>query len=115
MAQHDQQADAGEHAVHDGRRDRAKPVTDTQRTGDNLERAGKKDDKAQGHNALFLHDFENEHGEARRRSADLQGRASQKTDDDAADDSGHKTGFRRHPRSDGNAHAERQCYQEDDQ
>ena len=110
----DQHADAGEHAVDDGRRDGAEPLAELAQAGDELDEAGEQDDDAEHLEAELLDELPDDDREAGRRAAHLQRRARDEADDEAADDAGDEAGRRRHAGGDGDAHAQRQGHEEDD-
>ncbi len=60
----DQDADAGEHRVDDGRSDRAEPLPEAELAGDHLDEARDHQDRTEGREAMALHDFEDDHREA---------------------------------------------------
>ncbi len=110
----DQHADAGQHAVDDGRRDRAEPLAQLEQAGGELHQPGEQHDHAQHRDAVLLHELPDEHGQARCRTADLQRRAGDRADHQAADDAGDQPRHRRHAGGDRDAHAQRQRHEEDD-
>jgi hypothetical protein len=114
LARDDQHADAGQHAVHDGRRDGAEPVAQLGGAGDQLDQAGDHQDRTQHGQAVLGDDLEDDDGQAGGGTADLQGRAGQGADDDAADDAGDQAALGRDAGGDGDAHAEGHRHQEDD-
>ncbi|MCY1180342.1 hypothetical protein D9M73_207760 [compost metagenome] len=105
LGQHDQHADTGEHAVHHRRRRDPKPAAQAQAPGEQLQQAGQQQDRAEHRHAMLAHQFEYQHRQAGCRTADLQRRAGQPTDDNAADDPGDQALGRRHARGNGDAHA----------
>jgi hypothetical protein len=100
LADHDQHADAGEHAVDDGGRDRAEPAAEAEHAGDDLDQSGEHQDRAERRKTLIADEFEHDDGEAGGGAADLQRRSGERTDDDAADDAGDQALFGRHARCD---------------
>ncbi len=91
----DQDADAGEHAVNDGRRDRAKPLAELHHAGQHLDETGKEHDCAKHFDAEILDQLIDENRQTRSRARDLQGRAGNGADNDAADDPGYDARRRR--------------------
>ena len=115
LCQHDQDADAGEHAVDHRRRDRPEPAADPQRAGQELDGARSDEDGAQRVDAVLTHELEDDDGEARGRAADLKRRAGEEADDDTADDSGDQAALGRYTGGHGDAHAEGHRHEEDDE
>ena len=113
LRQHDKDADTGEHAVDHGGGRYTKPAAQAQRAGDQLDQAGEQQYRAERGHALGAHQLEHQYGEPRRRATDLQRRAREKTDHQAADDAGDQALGRRHAGGDGDAHAQRQGDEKD--
>ncbi len=68
----DQHADAGQHAVDDGGRDRAEPLPELAQAGHELDEAGKQHDDAEHIRAELLDELPDEHRKAGGRAAHLQ-------------------------------------------
>ena len=114
LADDDQRADACQHAVDDGGRDRAEIAAQTQYAGAELEQAGKHENGAKRAQPVVPHEFEDDDREAGGGAADLERGTGQKADDDTADDPRHQAFLGRDARGDGDAHAQRHRDEEDD-
>jgi hypothetical protein len=86
LADDDQDADAGEHAVDDGGGDGAEPLAEPEEAGGDLDGAGEEEGDAEGGQAVLLDEFLNHDGQTGRGAADLQGRPGDGPDEQAADD-----------------------------
>lgn len=115
LAQHDDQADAAEHALHHGDGDGAEPAAEARQAQYHLEQSGGQHDGAECAEAEFLDGLVDEHGESGGRSADLELAARQEADDEPADDAGDQAQFGRYSGGDGDSDAQRQRDQEDDE
>ncbi len=115
LAEHDDQADAGEHALHHGDGDGTEPAAEARQAQDHLEQPGGQHDRAERAETELRDRLVDEHGESGGRTADLEPAAGQEADDQPADDSGDQTQFGRYSGGDGDADAHRQCDQEDDE
>lgn len=115
LAEHDDQADAGEHALHHGDGDGAEPAAEARQAQHHLEQPGGQHDRTERAEPEFLDRLEDEHGESGGGAADLELAARQKADDEPADDAGDQAQFVRHSGGDGDADAQWQRDQEDDE
>jgi hypothetical protein len=76
-----------------------------------LQQASQQHDHAQHRDAVMLHQLPHQHGQPRRRPADLQRRARDQPDHQTANDAGDQPRHRRHAGSDRHPHAQRQRHQ----
>ena len=76
---------------------------------------GGEHDHPEGGQAELRDRLEDQHGQTGRRAGDLEAAARQQTGDEAADDAGDQAEFGRYAGGDGDAHAQREGDQEDDE
>ncbi len=111
LGQHDQHADARQHAVdHRWRRD-PEPATQAQAPGQQLQQPGQQQDRPEHGHPMLAHQLEHQHRQPGRRPADLQGRARQPAHHQATDDPGDQALGRRQARGNGDPHAQGQGHQ----
>ncbi len=110
----DEDPDAGEHAVNDRGRNSAKPLSEFENTRSELHQASEQNDDAEHLDALLLDQLPNQNGQSGGRTAHLQWRARQKTNDNATYDPRYEACHHRHARRDRNAHTQGQSDEEDD-
>ena len=114
LAREDQHADASEHAVDHGGRDRTEPLAEASRAGDELHGSGEEHDPADGLQAVELDQLPDDDAQAGGRATHLERGSCEQRHDQSADDAGDQAGCRRDARSDGDAHAQGQGDQEHD-
>ncbi len=111
----DGEADAGQHAVHDGGRDGQCRPGHPPYSQEELEQAGGEGDGAGGLPAVLGDEPGRDHGEGGRGAADLQRSAAEQSDHDAADGRGGEARGERGAGGQGDAEGERHGDEEDHQ
>ncbi len=95
LAERDDQADPGEHAVHHGGREGERGATEAGRAEGDLDQAGQRHHGGGAGQAERRDGAGHDHGETGGRAADLQWRAAERARHDAADDRGDQPGQQR--------------------
>ncbi|GAA3093152.1 hypothetical protein GCM10020001_005770 [Nonomuraea salmonea] len=115
LGERDDDADAGQHAVHDGGRDGERGPRRLERAEQHLDAARQDGDEAGGLPAVGVHEPGDDHGEAGRRAADHEGRAAEQARDDAAHGGGDQPGGERraggHGDAQGQGHGDEEHHQ----
>lgn len=109
----DGDADAGEHAVHDGGADGEGGARHAQTAETQLGESGEDGDGACRPPAVALDEVGGDHGQAGRGAADLERRTADPPGDDPADGGGDETGLEGCAGGEGDAEGQRQGDQED--
>ena len=115
LGQRDGDADPGEHAVDDGRRDHQGAAGDLEVAQRQLYDPGAGGRETDGLPAQLLDQAEDHHGEAGGRTGDLQRGTRQQAGDDPARDGADQARDDRSPRGEGDAQRKRDGDQEDDE
>ncbi|GAA3500890.1 hypothetical protein GCM10019016_079970 [Streptomyces prasinosporus] len=115
LARDQHQADSGQHALDDRHRDRPEVTPELQGPHEELKQARGEHDGTEGRETEFPDGFEDQHGQPRGGTADLEAAAGQQAGDKAAHDAGDEPELCRHAGRDGDAHAQRQGDEEDDE
>ncbi|MNM77173.1 hypothetical protein D3C81_890180 [compost metagenome] len=108
LRQDDQHANPGQHAVHHRGCRHSKPAAQLQSASHQLQQTRQQQYRPEHGDAVLADQLEYQNGQARRRAADLQWRTGQPADHQTTDDAGDQAFGRRQPRSNRDAHAQRQ-------
>ena len=116
LSQRNRDTDAGQHAVHDGRRHRQAEPGDARRPEGDLDQATEHDGGGdQAPVAELLDQAEHDRGETGRRPCNLKRRTGDQAGDQAADDAGDEPGHDRRAGRERDAERQRDGDEEDDQ
>ena len=104
LATEDEDSDASEHGVDDGRRYGAEPTSQFEVACEELEETAKEDDDTEDLKTVVFYEVKHDNGQAGSRATDLERCTSKGSNDNTADDTAQNTHHWRHSGSDCDPH-----------